>query len=92
MTKTVDLTPGQIAGQRYFERWAAMRAQGHQPVILFRARHPEQWRAWRNFYRIRGLKALEDLMQDGKAEKVVPCLDPADFEETVQPDRRVKDD
>jgi hypothetical protein len=72
-----------------------MRTNGAQVCIISRSANPGQWQAWRAYYRLHGLLAMLDLMDDGRAEKAVPCLDPADFEPqlaSVGPDRRVKDD
>jgi hypothetical protein len=91
----IDFAANRKAGEAYQRRWQEMRAQGVKPFILSRSLHPEQWRAWRAYYRAHGLWASLDLMEDGSPEKSVPCLDPADFERQVfieVVDRRVKDD
>lgn len=88
-----DFNAQRAAGNAFYERWKALQANGVKPFVLSRLAHPQQWQAWRSFYRAHGLWAAHDLMEDGRNEKTVPCLDPADFEPTpVQPDRRVKDD
>jgi hypothetical protein len=88
-----DFNAQRMAGQRYYDRWKALQADGVRPFVLSRSAHPQQWQAWRAFYRARGLWAMLEIMDDGRPEKTVPTLDPADFEPAeVQPDRRVKDD
>jgi hypothetical protein len=88
-----DFTASRAASGRYFERCKELRAHGAEMFILSRISHPQQWAAWKTYYRAHGLFASADLMEDGRIEKPVPCLDPADFEhrEPVV-DRRVKDD
>lgn len=93
MLSKPDFTATRIAGNRYFARWNEMRAQGVKPFILSRSAQPNEWQAWKSFYRARGLWALVDMMEDGRSDKCVPCLDPADFEPIMfVDDRRVKDD
>lgn len=82
------------AGQRYNDRWKAMVAEGRKPVVISRFGQAVLWGKWRTYYRQQGLHAIVDLMDDGRIEKTVPCLDPFDFDvpAEVGPDRRVKDD
>jgi len=78
----------------YSSRWADLRAQGEKPVVINRRQHPEQWRAWYEYFRGKGLMMLVDLMND-KPDKTVPTWWPHDFDLDAQPapvrDRRMAD-
>lgn len=88
-----DFNAQRAAGVAFYERWKALQQTGHKPFVLSRLAHRQHWQAWRAYYRAHGLWAMLDIMDDGRVEKTVPCLDPADFEPHVMvEDRRVKDD
>jgi hypothetical protein len=88
-----DFSAQRAAGQRYFNRWKELAAYGQRPVVISRREQPQQWSAWLAYFRSHGLLASVDIMNDGRHEATVPCLDPADFEPRtfIEPDRRVKD-
>jgi hypothetical protein len=88
-----DFGAQRAAASHFAERWKAMAAQGVRPIVINKRDHPEQWRAWVAAHRAAGRLASVDLMQDGRSEMTVPCLNPADFDlPEVKPDRRVRDD
>lgn len=93
-TSKPDFNAQRAAGHAFYQRWKELQQHGTHPFVLSRSAHPKQWQAWAAYYRAHGLWAMLDLMNDGRQEKTVPCLDPADFEPLmfVEHDRRVKDD
>ena len=92
----VDFAKQKAAGERYYQLWKALQQRGIMPVVVTKAQHPTLWQAWRDYYRRTGLWPILQLMDDGRVEKTVPTLDPADFEPVMfieaAPDRRIKDD
>jgi hypothetical protein len=94
----IDFKAQSEAGKRYYARWKALQANGGEMigVTVNRLAHPEQWQAWRKYYKAHGLWAMLELMDDGRVAKTMPTLDPLDFEPLmfveVSPDNRVKDD
>jgi hypothetical protein len=92
----IDFARQRAAGERYYQLWKALQQRGVMPVVVSKAGHPALWWAWRDYYRSHGLWAILSIMDDGRTEKTVPTLDPADFEPVMfieaGPDRRVKDD
>jgi hypothetical protein len=92
----IDFAKQKAAGERYYQRWKALQQQGVMPVVVSKRSQPVLWRAWQDYYRAHGLWPILQLMDDGRDEKTVPTLDPADFEPLVfvevAPDPRVKDD
>lgn len=92
----IDFAAQKAAGERYYQRWKALQQRGVKPAIVSKVEHPTLWRAWKDYYRRNGLWPILQLMDDGRVEKTVPTLDPADFEPVMfieaGPDRRVKDD
>jgi hypothetical protein len=83
------------AGERnraaaYGRRWAALRAQGVEQVVI--TPKSEWWPLWEAYYATKGLSWHLERMQE-RRQACVPCLNPVDFDEVadVPPDRRVKD-
>lgn len=92
-----DFHAQRAASLLYQARWKQLRADGQLPVVINRRANPNEWNAWRAYFRAHNLVVQLDLMDD-KPDKTVPCLHPADFNPSYAatyaafvPDRRVKD-
>lgn len=71
----------------YAARIADLRAQGEKLIVINRREHPEQWRAWHDWFKGKGLMMLVELMDNGH-ERTVPTWWPHDFDLDIEPRRR----
>jgi hypothetical protein len=92
MSPVKALETSRQAGRVYYDRWKRMQQEGRQPLVISKRRDPDAWRRWRSYFSANALWLPLDLMNDGRTEMTVPCLDPIELAPAPKPDKRVKDD